>query len=230
MTSMGRLPLLQQSLRSLRDSGFTDRVIVIEQGARESGTREWLLAQPVDSLFLNKNYGKAYAWNAGLRLAGELCGFVNYKEPSHVLLCDDDVLFCGGWEALMVETLEQFYPQGLRSLSGFRHRGSAHRKVAEDGGFAVVVEFYHPGCCILSKYPDAVRYYGSINTAKAIGFVEGPPQKRITNAGFWCGSVPVSCIEHTGEAFRSYGRGASGGLLPKPDVVNMGGPTCGEFQ
>jgi len=224
MVSMGRLPLLKQSLGTLFDSGFTGRVVVVEQGATEAGTREWLLTQPVTTLMLPINYGKGYAWNVGLKILGEPSLRTGYESPpTHALFCDDDVVFSPGWGKAMLEVYSRFFPLGLRALSGFRHVSSDRCPKIGLGGLEVLRQTYCPGCCLLVAWEHALKHFGANDTQKPIGFVEGPPQKVASAFGCWSGSMVETVIDHAGAEHRTY-RPTPGGFEIRADVVNMPGP------
>jgi len=224
MASMGRAALLRATLTSLFDSEFAGPLVVVEQGVRTSTARKYLETLPLTAILLDDNYGKGYAWNVGLSFLTEACYVVPAGcPPDYVLLCDDDLTFSHEWESTMVATLERFYPTGLRALSGFRHSSQEEARVFDAGPLQVVeggVRPFVPGCCLLMRFDDAMRFGHPFPTDRLIGDVEGAVMRRIHHEGFWCASTTTSLIDHAGSKQRSWHPGTKRPrrlIVDKPD-------------
>lgn len=209
IVSFGRKALLQQTLETLRDSGFSAKhgtVTVVDNGSQadlRSMLCEW---QPyiTNLMFLSKNQGKPYAWNLGATITQEQCKTTGLTKPEFFLFCDSDLNFHKDWFETLTRAWNEHKHLPLGAISGFRWPAQPIDRLETGPTTQLNVVRFPTGCCVFMSV-EAYQSNGSWDTQRLIRTVDTSYFRKVRERGFFCASIhPDSVIHHTGKEARTW--------------------------
>lgn len=208
IVSFGRLELMKKTLNSLKDNGLDKSkmsLTVIDNGSQQP-LINYLIQEKsiIDNLILlNKNMGKPYAWNLGVKISNEECKINNTVQPDYYLFCDNDLDFKPGWYNKLLSAYEEHKDLPLCALSGLRW--PSHELTGlQKGNTQINVIRFPPGCCLLMSR-KAFEANGKWDTKRLIRTVDTSYLRNAHRRGFKNASIhPETVIDHTGRRQRTW--------------------------
>lgn len=207
VVTYGRFELTKQTLESLFDCGIDKgtSIIVVDNGSQPELVQMLIsFKDKIDHLILlNRNFGKPYGLNFGIRAALEPCIVTGKQLPDYFLLCDSDLLFLPNWKSRLVETYEDHKDLPLCCLSACRW--SSHPLNIIKGKTTEINKLrFCAGCCILLSR-QALLANGMWDTRRMIGTVDTSYMKAAIGRGYINAAIhPETLIRHTGIAARCW--------------------------
>lgn len=177
IVSRDRLPLLQETIRSYRETIEVEHDLVIVDNASGAETREWLCNCGIPVLMLPENRYPGYATNRAWRL----------HDDSHQLLhrSDNDVRYLPGWSQQLINPFLDNRKIGQVGLMTNTQEGIDMPAVG--GNMAILREVYEAG----------VRY--SDEPWDVVPWEDGMLTHQVMSAGWRWTRVAEQCLVHLGD-------------------------------
>jgi len=209
IVSYGRKVLLQQTLESLRASGFAAEhgtITIVDNGSPEDIRSLLCSWQPyiTNLLLLANNKGKPYAWNVGAALAQETCKIQNISKPDFFLFCDSDLFFHPNWYTTLVTAWQEHQHLPLGVISGYRWPAHPIDHIEKGATTQLNILRFPTGCCVFIS-AASFQINGAWDTKRLIRTVDTSYFRAVRERNMICASIhPESVIDHTGNKSRTW--------------------------